>query len=314
MESKWNASGEWNPRPIAPDLGSTAEYPAWNLAAAPAAPLELEPILTGLGIENPKTREQHPNRSPARQNQTQSRNPAPRPDSNPDPDPREQPRQNPRTRERDFAQAWEGLPEPPRDLAKRAFDVLVALVGLAALALVFPVVALLIKMNDAGPVLYSQTRVGRRGRLFKMYKFRTMVANAERLKRDLMVTNERGADGEKCFKVKHDPRITPVGRFLRKFSIDEAPQFWNVLKGDMSVVGPRPPVPDEVAAYTPREMRRLDVTPGITCYWQIQGRADLTFAQQVELDLQYIQNAGLATDLRILLKTPLAVLKAKGAY
>ncbi|MDY6993986.1 MAG: sugar transferase, partial [Pseudomonadota bacterium] len=147
---------------------------------------------------------------------------------------------------------------------------------------------------------------------FKMYKFRSMYTDAEQRQVELMANNEM-QDGV-LFKMKHDPRITRSGRFLRKFSIDELPQLWNVLKGDMALVGPRPPLPSEVAHYTAYDYQRLTVTPGLTCLWQISGRSELSFAQQVELDLAYIARQSFWFDLVLLFKTLPAVLKAKGAY
>ena len=196
---------------------------------------------------------------------------------------------------------------------KRALDVVGAAVLLALLSPILAVVALLIKAQDRGPVLFWQVRVGRFGREFWCPKFRSMVVNADRLKDQLLKNNDHGGDGV-TFKMKRDPRVTPVGRLIRKTSIDELPQLWCVLCGDMTLVGPRPPVPREVARYTLAERRRLDVTPGLTCLWQIGGRGDLPFPKQVELDVQYIETRSFWSDLGILIKTVPAVALGRGAY
>ena len=197
-------------------------------------------------------------------------------------------------------------------VVKRLVDVAVAAAALCALAPLFVAAAVLIKGSDGGPVLFWQKRVGRWGREFECPKFRSMRVDAEALKSALVARNDHGA----CvtFKMKKDPRVTPVGRVIRKLSIDELPQLWCVLKGEMSLVGPRPPVPREVAAYTPADRRRLDVTPGLTCIWQISGRGDIPFDRQVELDVQYIQSKSLFLDLVLILKTIPAVLSGRGAY
>ncbi len=195
---------------------------------------------------------------------------------------------------------------------KRVLDVVGAVVGLLLLSPLFLAVALAIVIEDGWPVFFAQTRVGQNGRQFKFYKFRSMVRNAETLKDTLAQRNESG-DGV-IFKMKHDPRITRVGRFIRRFSIDEMPQFLNVLMGDLALVGPRPPVPREVAEYTLAERKRLQVKPGLTCLWQIQGRSDIPFKEQVRLDLQYIHSQSLWKDIVILLKTVPAVLLGRGAY
>jgi lipopolysaccharide/colanic/teichoic acid biosynthesis glycosyltransferase len=177
---------------------------------------------------------------------------------------------------------------------------------------VFALLALVIYLDDPGPVLYVQQRVGKDGRLFPFYKFRSMRVNADALKDQLMAANE-SAD-RVIFKMKNDPRVTRVGKYLRRFSLDEAPQVLNVFLGDLSIVGPRPPVPKEVAQYTLEERKRLHVKPGLTCFWQIQGRSDIPFKDQVKLDLQYIASRSLWLDLWITLKTIPAVLLGKGAY
>lgn len=196
--------------------------------------------------------------------------------------------------------------------AKRCLDSVLAGLGLLALMPLFPLVALAIRLDSPGPVLFSQTRVGEGGREFRCWKLRSMYIDAEARKQELESQNEM--DGGVLFKMKHDPRITRVGRFIRKASIDELPQLWNVLIGDMSLVGPRPAVPGEVAQYTHYERGRLAVKPGITCLWQISGRSDLPFEQQVALDIDYAQQRSFMMDLDILLRTIPAVLLARGAY
>ncbi|MCA9215840.1 MAG: sugar transferase, partial [Planctomycetales bacterium] len=173
------------------------------------------------------------------------------------------------------------------------------------------IASLLIKLTDGGPILFCQTRIGRSGRPFSLYKFRSMVTNAEELKHELKGLNEHPYD--RTFKILNDPRITKVGRVLRRLSVDEFPQFWNVLRGDMSLVGPRPSVPSEVALYQPDDFERLAVKPGLTCIWQISGRSNLAFEQQLELDLQYIHRRNLLLDLWILLKTVPVVILGDGA-
>ena len=175
----------------------------------------------------------------------------------------------------------------------------------------FLLTALAIKIDNPGPVFFSQPRVGKQGRLFTMYKFRSMITGADKMKDQLL---DRDESGGVIFKMKKDPRITKVGRIIRKLSIDELPQIWNVLKGDMSMVGPRPPVPREVAEYEYSDRRRLDVIPGITCIWQVSGRSNIDFKGQVRLDVDYINSQSFWGDLKILLKTIPAVLFGKGAY
>lgn len=196
--------------------------------------------------------------------------------------------------------------------AKRLFDMVVSATILFFLSPLFLLVILLIRLDSKGPIFFTQTRTGKQSRLFKMWKFRSMYVDAEERKAELMKKNEM--QGGVLFKMKNDPRITPVGRFLRKFSIDELPQLWNVLCGDMSLVGPRPPLPIEVAQYTPYQRGRLTVMPGITCIWQVSGRSETPFPQQVEMDLEYINNQSFWNDIALLLKTIPAVLKARGAY
>lgn len=196
-------------------------------------------------------------------------------------------------------------------LIKRLFDVMVSAVALFFLAPLFALIAVLIKIEDGGPIFFAQRRVGKWGREFKMYKFRSMCVDAEAKFAEVLARNHH-AKGI-TFKAKDDPRITRVGRYLRKFSLDEFPQFYNVLVGDMSLVGPRPPVPREVAKYTLADRRRLEATPGLTCFWQIGGRAEIDFPEQVQLDVQYIESQSFWLDMKILMKTVPAVLLGRGA-
>lgn len=195
---------------------------------------------------------------------------------------------------------------------KRAGDFAAALVGLVVLSPVFVAVALAVKLTSRGPVFFAQTRVGRYGRHFRFYKFRSMHVDAEARKAALLARNE-SADGV-IFKMKDDPRVTRVGRFLRRSSLDELPQLFNVLLGDMSLVGPRPPVPTEVRAYTLEDRKRLNAIPGITGPWQVSGRSDIPFHRQVQLDKDYIRSHSLWNDVKILLKTVPAILSGRGAY
>jgi len=196
--------------------------------------------------------------------------------------------------------------------AKRAIDIAGSLAGLVVLSPVFLAIAVAVKLSGPGPIIFSQVRVGRYGRHFNFYKFRSMSADAESRKAELLAQNE-SADGV-IFKMKNDPRITKVGRFLRRTSLDELPQLWNVLIGDMSLVGPRPPVPKEVQEYTLEDRKRLDVIPGITCLWQIKGRSEIPFSEQVQLDKEYILAPSIWKDIVILLKTIPAIIGGKGAY
>ena len=196
---------------------------------------------------------------------------------------------------------------------KRGLDIVVSLAMIVLLAPLFAFVALAIKLTDWGPVLFWQARVGRWGREFPFPKFRSMVTNAEKLKDALLAQNQHGGAGV-TFKMKKDPRVTWIGRIIRKLSIDELPQLWCVLRGDMSIVGPRPPVPREVAVYTLADRRRLDVTPGLTCIWQVSGRGDIPFPQQVQLDVDYIESQSFWLDIKLILATIPAVLLGKGAY
>jgi exopolysaccharide biosynthesis polyprenyl glycosylphosphotransferase len=195
---------------------------------------------------------------------------------------------------------------------KRSLDIFAGMVLLVFCAPIFLLIAILIKLEDRGPVFFAQKRVGRFGREFKMYKIRSMCLNAEQRLKDLLARNQH-QDGV-TFKVKDDPRITRVGRWLRKFSLDELPQFYNVLIGNMSLVGPRPPVPGEVRKYSLAHRRRLAIKPGITCLWQVSGRAEIDFSGQVQLDVDYIENLSFWTDLKILALTVPAVISGRGAY
>jgi lipopolysaccharide/colanic/teichoic acid biosynthesis glycosyltransferase len=197
-------------------------------------------------------------------------------------------------------------------IAKRVLDLAIAVPLLVLLSPLLTLVGLMIKVWDRGSVFFTQTRVGKDGKEFTCYKFRSMVPHAERLKDELQAQNHHG--DPRTFKIPRDPRITWIGRIIRKTSIDELPQLLNVVAGDMSLVGPRPPVPSEVNLYSDRDHRRLHVQPGITCIWQVSGRGDLPFTEQVRLDLEYIQNRSLLLDLKLLLWTLPAVITGRGAY
>lgn len=184
---------------------------------------------------------------------------------------------------------------------KRSMDIVASLLGLILLSPIFLIIAIAIKLEDPkGSIFFSQMRSGKNNKLFPMYKFRSMVSNAEELLEELKDLNEM--DGP-AFKIKDDPRITKVGKFIRKTSIDELPQLFNVLKGDMSLVGPRPPIPHEVAEYNNYQMQRLLVKPGLTCIWQVSGRNSIGFDEWVEMDLDYIKNRNLFMDIKLIFKT-----------
>jgi exopolysaccharide biosynthesis polyprenyl glycosylphosphotransferase len=199
----------------------------------------------------------------------------------------------------------------PRRLAKTVFDRVAAATALVVLA--FPLIAIgvAIRTTSSGPALYRQTRVGKAGRPFTMFKFRTMVANADDLRSDLLGANEN--DGM-MFKIRDDPRVTRIGKLLRRSSLDELPQLINVMLGQMSLVGPRPPLPGEVADYRALEHRRLHVRPGMTGLWQVSGRSTLTWDETLRLDLRYVDNWTFATDVRLLWRTVSVVVKGTGAY
>ena len=197
-------------------------------------------------------------------------------------------------------------------MMKRAFDIAVTLALLPILGPIALVAGILIKLTDGGPMLFWQKRVGRYGRVFEFPKLRSMVMNAEAVRRNLEAQNEHGQGV--TFKMRKDPRVTWIGRIIRRLSIDELPQLWSVLVGDMTLVGPRPALPSEVSRYSIADRRRLEVTPGLTCLWQVSGRADIPFEKQVQLDVSYIQEHSLWMDFLILLRTVPAVLSGKGAY
>ncbi|WP_123041919.1 sugar transferase [Cohnella candidum] len=198
------------------------------------------------------------------------------------------------------------------DWAKRLFDIVAALIGFALVSPILLITAAAIKLEDPrGPVLFSQTRIGKNGKTFKMYKFRSMVTNAEQLFERLAAQSDvSGA----MFKMKDDPRITKVGKFIRRTSIDELPQFWNVLRGDMSIVGPRPPLPREVTAYRERDFQRLTVVPGCTGLWQVSGRSSVGFEEMVELDLQYIRRRSFWFDMVIIVRTVRLLFGSRNAF
>lgn len=204
------------------------------------------------------------------------------------------------------------VPALPTPVSKRLLDLMLCLPALVVLAPLFALVALVIKLQDGGPVFYRSIRIGKAGVPFEFLKFRTMVVNADSIKAALLDQNVHGSGI--TFKMKKDPRITWFGSFLRRFSIDELPQLWNVIRGEMSLVGPRPAVPSEVARYTRADMDRLQVIPGITCIWQVSGRSEIPFERQVEMDREYIAKQSLTTDLVLLCQTIPAVLHGKGAY
>jgi lipopolysaccharide/colanic/teichoic acid biosynthesis glycosyltransferase len=196
---------------------------------------------------------------------------------------------------------------------KRGLDLSVALSAALVLSPLLLLTALAVKLGDGGPVLFWQKRVGLHGIEFAFPKFRSMVANAEALRVAIETANQHGADGV-TFKLKRDPRITRVGRLIRRTSVDELPQLWCVIKGDMAIVGPRPPLPKEVAQYSMADRERLSVIPGLTCIWQVSGRSEVPFPEQVEMDLEYIRQHSLWTDIKMLLATLPAVIKGRGAY
>lgn len=196
-------------------------------------------------------------------------------------------------------------------VGKRALDLAIGCFAGLLLLPLFLVLAAAIKLDTPGPVLYRSVRVGRAGRPFTFYKLRSMIHGAEQYRHRLSHLNEVTGP---VFKIAKDPRITKIGRFLRRTSLDELPQILNVIKGDMSLVGPRPPIPDEVRQYEPWQLRRLSVRPGITCLWQISGRSRLGFDEWMRLDMEYIDRRGFSLDLKILFQTLPAVLKGEGAY
>jgi exopolysaccharide biosynthesis polyprenyl glycosylphosphotransferase len=200
--------------------------------------------------------------------------------------------------------------KPVQKAVKRAIDILASALALSLLSPLMLVVTALVKLTSRGPVLFKQERVGLHGRIFHMLKFRSMVSNAEELKARLMAMNEQKGP---VFKMARDPRITGVGRFIRKYSIDELPQLINVLRGEMSLVGPRPPIPSEVAKYEAWQRRRLSVRPGLTCVWQVSGRNEISFEEWMYLDMQYIDHWSLAQDIELIVRTVPVVLTGRGA-
>jgi lipopolysaccharide/colanic/teichoic acid biosynthesis glycosyltransferase len=196
-------------------------------------------------------------------------------------------------------------------ISRRLFDLLFGTLILLLVAPVVPFLVVMIWLDSRGPVLYRQVRVGHGGRPFTFYKFRSMYADSDRRLDELAGLNEQSGP---VFKMRDDPRITPVGRFLRRSSLDEIPQIMNVLKGDMSIVGPRPALPVEVARYEPWQRRRLEARPGLTCLWQISGRSHIGFDEWMRLDIEYLRTRSLLTDAVILAKTIPAVMARRGAY
>jgi lipopolysaccharide/colanic/teichoic acid biosynthesis glycosyltransferase len=207
------------------------------------------------------------------------------------------------------AQRW---PWKLQQRVKRMADIVLAALGLLLLLPLLLIVAAAVRLSSPGPILYQWRVLGRHARPFVGYKFRTMIENADALKPEMLRYNEMSGP---VFKMRDDPRITSVGRLLRKYSIDELPQLWSVLKGDMSLVGPRPPSPQEFASFAPHQRAKLAVTPGITCLWQVSGRSHITdFERWVQLDLDYIRDWNLLRDAAILVRTLPAVMRGDGAY
>ena len=197
------------------------------------------------------------------------------------------------------------------EISKRAIDIIGAGSGLLLLSPVIAIVACAVKFTSKGPVFFSQKRVGKNGELFDMYKFRSMVVNAEELKEKLAHQNEMSGP---MFKMKDDPRVTKVGKFIRKTSLDELPQLWNVLKGDMSLVGPRPSLPKEVAQFEKWMYKRLSVKPGLTCFWQVSGRNNIDFEDWMKLDIKYVRERNFWLDIKLILKTILVLFGDENAH
>lgn len=196
------------------------------------------------------------------------------------------------------------------EVIKRLIDVVCSFLGLLVLSPLFIIIAIIIKTTSKGPVFFFQKRVGKNGKEFDMYKFRSMVVNAEELKEKLVAQNEMSGP---MFKMKDDPRVTKVGKFIRKTSIDELPQLWNVLKGDMSLVGPRPSLPKEVKQFEKWMYKRLTVKPGLTCYWQVSGRNNIDFEDWMKLDISYVEDRNLWIDIKLIFKTVLVLFGDKNA-
>ena len=197
------------------------------------------------------------------------------------------------------------------EIIKRLIDVICSFIGVVVLSPLFIVIAIIIKATSKGPAFFSQKRVGKNGKEFDMYKFRSMVVNAEELKEKLVAQNEMSGP---MFKMKDDPRVTKVGKFIRKTSIDELPQLWNVLKGDMSLVGPRPSLPKEVAQFEEWMYKRLEVKPGLTCYWQVSGRNNIDFEDWMKLDIKYVDERSTFIDIKLIFKTVFVLFGDKNAH
>ena len=197
------------------------------------------------------------------------------------------------------------------EVIKRLIDVFCSFLGVLVLSPLFIIIAIIIKTTSKGPVFFSQRRVGKNGKEFDMYKFRSMVVNAEELKEKLVAQNEMSGP---MFKMKDDPRVTKVGKFIRKTSIDELPQLFNVLKGDMSLVGPRPSLPKEVAQFEDWMYRRLEVKPGLTCYWQVSGRNNIDFEDWMKLDIKYVDERSTWIDIKLIFKTVFVLFGDKNAH
>ncbi len=191
------------------------------------------------------------------------------------------------------------------EFGKRTIDIICSLIGLIILMPLLVIIVIIIRVESKGPIFFTQDRVGKNGVIFKMYKFRSMVVNAEELKEKLANDNERSGP---MFKIRNDPRVTNVGRFIRKTSIDELPQLINILKGQMSIVGPRPSLPNEVKEFEGWMLKRLSVRPGLTCYWQVSGRDDIEFRQWMELDIKYVDQRSTIVDIALIIKTFLVLL------
>lgn len=197
------------------------------------------------------------------------------------------------------------------EVIKRLIDVICSFIGVVILSPLFIIIAIIIKITSKGPVFFSQKRVGKKGKEFDMYKFRSMVVNAEELKEKLAAQNEMSGP---MFKMKDDPRVTKVGKIIRKTSIDELPQLWNVLKGDMSLVGPRPSLPKEVDKFEKWMHKRLEVKPGLTCYWQVSGRNNIDFEDWMKLDIRYVEERSTWIDIKLIFKTVRVLFGDKNAH